>query len=95
MYNLDADAWLFVAASQKESGLYPRMATGEKTSLKKIVEFVKNNVQVQKEKRKFRRRLFTTSIIRERRHFPLVVVQWRWRNVEKSVMHVQSCGFAY
>ena len=50
MYNLDADAWLFVAASQKESGLYPRMATGEKTSLKKIAEFVKTMYKFRKRK---------------------------------------------
>ena len=40
-------------------------------------------------------RLFTSSIKREIRHFPVVVVQWRQRNVQKSVMHVQSCCFAY
>ena len=35
--------------------------------------------------------MFTSSIKRENRHFPVVVVQWRERNVHKSVMHVQSC----
>ena len=34
MYNLVVDVWLFVAASQKESGLYPRTATGRKPHLK-------------------------------------------------------------
>ena len=34
--------------------------------------------------------MFTSSIKREIRHFPDVVVQWRQRNVQKSVMHVQS-----
>ena len=29
------------------------------------------------------------------RHFYVIVVQWRQRNVQKSVMHVQSCCFAY
>ena len=47
---------------------------GRKRHLK-ICLIRKNNTQVQKEKRKFRRRLFTTSIIRERRHFPVVFVQ--------------------
>ena len=28
------------------------------------------------------------------RHFHMVVVQWRQRNVQKSVMHMQSCCFA-
>ena len=31
----------------------------------------------------------------EIRHFHVVVVQWQQRNVQKSVMHVQSCCFAY
>ena len=44
--------------------------------------------------KKIRRRLFTFSINRESRHFRVVVVQWRQRNVQKSVMHVQSCCFA-
>ena len=38
---------------------------------------------------------FTSSTKRENRHFRVVVVQWRQRNVNwKSVMHVQSCCFA-
>ena len=28
-----------------------------------------------------------------RRHFHVVVVQWRQRNEQKSVMHEQSCCF--
>ena len=44
---------------------------------------------------KVRRHLFTFSINREIRHFHVVVVQWRQRNVQKSVMHVQSCCFAH
>ena len=43
----------------------------------------------------FRRCLFKISIKREIRHFHIVVVQKRQRNVQKSVMHVQSCCFAY
>ena len=31
----------------------------------------------------------------EIRHFHVVAVQKRERNVQKSVMHVQSCCFAY
>ena len=42
----------------------------------------------------FRRCLFTSSIKREIKIFHVVVVQKRQRNVEKSVMHVQSCCFA-
>ena len=41
--------------------------------------------------RKIRRRLFALSIKPEIRHFHVVVVQWRQRNLQKSVMHVQSC----
>ena len=40
---------------------------------------------------KFRRRLCTSSVHREIRHFHVVVVQWRQRNVQKSV---QNCCFA-
>ena len=40
---------------------------------------------------KFRRCLFTSSVKREIRHFKVVVVQKRKRNVQKSVMHVGSC----
>ena len=38
--------------------------------------------------------VFTSSKKREIRHFHVVVVQWRKNNVQKSVMHVQSCVFA-
>ena len=37
---------------------------------------------------KFRRCLFTFSVKREIKHFYVVVVQKRERNVHKSVMHV-------
>ena len=57
----------------------------------KIKEFIK----VQEWKRKQGRCLvFTSSIKREIRHFHVVVMQWRQRNVQKSVMHVQSCCLA-
>ena len=39
-------------------------------------------------------RLFPSSTKREIRQFHVVVVQRRQRNVQKSVMHVQSCCFA-
>ena len=38
--------------------------------------------------------VFTSSKKHEIRNFHVVVVQWRQRNVQKSVMHVQSCCFA-
>ena len=38
--------------------------------------------------RKFRRRLCISSVQREIGHFHVVVVLWRQRNVQKSVMHV-------
>ena len=38
--------------------------------------------------------VFTSSTKREIRHFYVVVVKQRQRNVQKSVMHVQSCCFA-
>ena len=37
--------------------------------------------------------VFLPSIKRENRHFHVVVVQRRLRNVQKSVMHVPSCCF--
>ena len=49
---------------------------------------------------KFRKRqkssslLVNISIKNEIRHFHVVVMQWRQRNVQKSVMHMQSCHFA-
>ena len=46
------------------------------------------------EKKERRYLVFTTSTKREIRHFHVVVVQWRERYVQKSVMHVQSCCFA-
>ena len=45
--------------------------------------------------RKFSRRLFTSSLKREIRRFPVVAVQWRQRNVPNCVMHGQSCCFAH
>ena len=59
---------------KKNPALIRGRRRGRKRQLK-ICCVRKNNIQVQKEKRKFRRRLFTTSIIRECRHFPVVVVQ--------------------
>ena len=38
--------------------------------------------------------VFPSSTKREIRHFHVVVVQQRHRNVHKSVIHVQSCCFA-
>ena len=44
---------------------------------------------------KFRRCLFMFSIKRKIRHFHVVVVQKRQRNVQKSVMHERSYSLAY
>ena len=38
--------------------------------------------------------MFPSSTEGEIRHFHVVVVQRRLRNVQKSVMHVQGCCFA-
>ena len=37
--------------------------------------------------------MIPSSTKREIKHFHVVVVQWRLKNVLKSVMHVQSCCF--
>ena len=42
---------------------------------------------------KFHRRLFASSIKREIKHFHVVVMQQRQRNVQKSVKHVQTDCF--
>ena len=44
--------------------------------------------------RKFSHCLFKSFTKREIRHFHVVVLQWRQKNVQPSVMHVQSCCFA-
>ena len=41
----------------------------------------------------FRCLVFKSSTKREIRHFRVVVVPWRQRNVQKSVIHVPSCCF--
>ena len=38
--------------------------------------------------------VFTSFTKHEIRHVHVVVMQWRQRNLQKSVMHVQSCCFA-
>ena len=43
---------------------------------------------------KFRRCLFTSLVKREIRYVHVVVVQNGRRNVQKSMVHVQSCCFA-
>ena len=45
-------------------------------------------------KEKESRLVFTSSIKRKIKHFHVVVVQSRQRNVQKSVMHVQSSCLA-
>ena len=50
-------------------------------------------IKVQKKKKKAVA-VFTSFTKREIRHFHVVVVQWRQRNVQKNVTHAQSCCFA-
>ena len=45
--------------------------------------------------RKICRDVFKSNIKRPMWEFHVVVVKWRQRNVEESVMHVQSCCFAH
>ena len=55
-------------------------------------EFWKNESKFKKgERQSFL--VFTSSTKRENTHFHVAVVQWRQKNVQKSVMHVQSCCF--
>ena len=55
---------------------------------------LKECIKVEEKKKKVVVRLFPFSTKREIRQFHTVVVQRRQRNVQKSVMHVQSCCFA-
>ena len=47
-------------------------------------ELLRTIFKFRKRKKKFSYRLFTSSIKREIRNFPVVVVQWRQRNVQKK-----------
>ena len=60
-----------------------------------LSQFPKKTYSSSERERKFSCRLVTSSIKLEIRHLPVAVVQWRQRNVQKSVVHVQSCSFAY
>ena len=51
-------------------------------------------IKVQEKKKRKCCLLFPFSVKREIRQFHVVVVQRRHGNVQKSVMHVQSCCFA-
>ena len=44
--------------------------------------------------RRTRRRLFASSLKRGIRYIHVVMVQWRQRNVQNCVLHVQDCCFA-
>ena len=57
--------------------------------------WVKTLLKFRKRKRKSLRVVFTSSIKREIRHFHVVVVHWRQRNAQKSVMQVQSNPIAF
>ena len=48
-----------------------------------------------KRKKKFHRRMFTSSIVSRMRKFQVVVMQWTLKEMKRqSVMYVQSCCFA-
>ena len=82
----------------------PNQTTAKRTSLKKKFalfqslsrlflsefEFQETIFKLESGIIKIRRCLFTFSIKDEIRHFHVVVVEKRQRNVQKSVMHVQS-----
>ena len=46
-----------------------------------------------RKRKKIRRRSFKSSKKRETRHFHVVVLQRQQRNLQKSMLHVQSCCF--
>ena len=55
----------------------------------------KNHIQILKQEGNFLSGLCTSSVQREIRHFHVVVVKWRQRNVQKSMMHMWNCCFGY
>ena len=55
---------------------------------------LKGCIKFQEKKEKVVAFAFTSSTRREMRYFHVIIVQWRLRNVQKSVMHEQSCCFA-
>ena len=60
-----------------------------------FLELILNDfIQGQKQEKGNRCLVFTSTITREFKKFHVVVVQGRQRNVQESVMHVQSCCFA-
>ena len=60
-----------------------------------VGEFLRDRDSSLERERKIRCRLFKSSIKREIRHFHVVVLWRRQRNVQKSVMHVQTCCFPF
>ena len=66
-----------------------------------LVQFVKcwqflvelNSKRLYRSSGKKRKSFSCVHVLREIWHFHIMVVQWRERNVQKSVMHVQSCCF--
>ena len=59
------------------------------------VEFWRSVSQFKKKTKESLCLVFRFSTKREIKEFHVVVVQWRQRNVQKYLMHVQSCCFAY
>ena len=55
---------------------------------------LKDCIEDQEKKKESRCLMFTPSIKRKIRHVYVVVVLWRQRNAQESVMHVQSCCLA-
>ena len=59
------------------------------------VEFLRNIAKFQERNKISSLLVYILHKTREIVHFQVVVVQIRQRNVQKSVMHVQSCCFSY
>ena len=59
------------------------------------VEFLRNIAKFQERNKISSLLVYILHKTREIGHFHVVVVQIRQRNVQKSVMHVQSCRFSY
>ena len=80
-----SDNWLSLVAwkvNLRACILYPDYSNS--FILSNASELFLSRISSFERERNFSCRLFTSSIIREIRHFPVVVVQWRQRNVQKK-----------
>ena len=96
--NNDGDGYVNVTWILKSHcfNLYRTYSTSDSSNVGNFSQiWILQNIFQSSGKEKESHCLVSTSFTkREIRHFHVVVVQWLQRNVQKSMMHVQSCCFA-